>query len=50
MVFKVAQPQVSEAIDVVKWTAQGEDQEAAAETRRRSRLTGRIASRSCITL
>jgi hypothetical protein len=41
MVLKVAQPQVSEAIDVVKWTAQGDDQEAAAaETRRRSRLTG----------
>ena len=40
MVFKVAQPQVSEAIDVVKWTAQGDDQEAAAETRKRSKLTG----------
>ena len=40
MVLKVAQPQVSEAIDVVKWTAQGDDQEAAAETRKRSKLTG----------
>jgi hypothetical protein len=40
MVLKVAQPQVSEAINAVKWTAQGDDQEAAAETRKRSRLTG----------
>ncbi|HEY4808722.1 MAG TPA: hypothetical protein VIH81_13415 [Roseiarcus sp.] len=40
MALKVAQPEVSAAIDVVKWTAQGDDQEAAAETRKRSRLTG----------
>jgi hypothetical protein len=40
MSLKVAQAKVTEAIDAVKWTTQGDDQEAAAETRRRSRLTG----------
>jgi hypothetical protein len=40
MALKVAQPQVSEAINAVQWTAQGDDMEAAAETRRRARQVG----------
>jgi hypothetical protein len=42
VVLKVAQPQVSEAIDAVAWTTQGDDQEAAAETRKRARQVGPI--------
>jgi hypothetical protein len=37
MVLKVAQPQVSEAIDAVQWTATGDDIAAQAETRKRAR-------------
>jgi hypothetical protein len=40
MALKVAQPQVSEAIDRVQWTAQGDDQDAASETRKRARQVG----------
>jgi hypothetical protein len=42
MVLKVAQPEVTEAIEAVKWTTQGDDQEAAAETRKRARQVGPI--------
>ena len=42
MALKVAQPTVSEAISRVQWTLQGDDQEAAAETRRRAKLAGPI--------
>jgi hypothetical protein len=31
---------LTEAIDAVQWTAQGDDVKAAAETRKRARLTG----------
>jgi hypothetical protein len=40
MALKVTQPQVTEAIDAVRWTASGDDDEAAAETRRRARQVG----------
>jgi hypothetical protein len=37
---KATQPQVSLAIDATKWLVSGDDGEAAAETRRRAKLTG----------
>jgi hypothetical protein len=39
-VQKVSQQRITEAIDVVQWTARGDDVEAAAETRRRARQCG----------
>jgi hypothetical protein len=38
--LKVAQREISDAIDRVQWTAQGDDQEAASETRKRARQVG----------
>lgn len=40
MAVKIVQEKVSEVVDAVRWTAQGDDAEAAAETRRRARLVG----------
>jgi hypothetical protein len=37
---KVSQQRITEAIDVVQWTARGDDVEAAAETRKRARQCG----------
>jgi hypothetical protein len=37
---KVSQQKISEAIDVVQWTAHGDDGAAATETRRRARHCG----------
>jgi hypothetical protein len=37
---KAAQPRVTEAINAVHWTLSGNDAQAAAETRRRARLSG----------
>jgi hypothetical protein len=37
---KAAQQKVTQAIDVVRWTAHGDDGEAAAETRKRARQCG----------
>ncbi len=37
---KVSQQRITEAIDVVQWTARSDDIEAAAETRRRARQCG----------
>jgi hypothetical protein len=40
MTLKVAQPEVSEAIDTVQWTSACDDQDAASETRKRARQVG----------
>ena len=40
MALKVAQPQVTEAINAVQWSVGGDDVETASETRRRARLVG----------
>jgi hypothetical protein len=40
VVPKASQGKVTEAVDAVRWTAQGDDSEAATETRRRAKLTG----------
>jgi hypothetical protein len=40
MALKVAQPQVTEAINAVQWSVGGDDAETASETRRRARLMG----------
>ena len=37
---RVSQQKITEAVDVVQWTARGDDAEAAAETRRRARQCG----------
>lgn len=37
---KVPQKGITQAIDAVQWTAHGDDAEAAAETRKRGRLSG----------
>jgi hypothetical protein len=37
---KVSQQRITEAIDVVQWTARGDNVESAAETRRRARQRG----------
>jgi hypothetical protein len=37
---KVPQKTITQAIDAVQWAVSGDDAEAAAETRRRARLSG----------
>jgi hypothetical protein len=37
---KVGQEKITAAVDAVRWSAVGDDTEAALETRRRARLTG----------
>ena len=37
---KVVQKEITQTIDAVQWTAQGDDAEAAAETRKRARQCG----------
>ena len=39
-VAKIGQKQVAQVIETLLWTLSGDDGEAAAETRRRARLTG----------
>jgi hypothetical protein len=40
MALKVNRADVTAAVDAIKWTANGDDGEAAVETRKRARLTG----------
>jgi hypothetical protein len=40
MALKTNQQKISKAIDAVQWSVSGDDAEAAAETRKRGRLSG----------